>query len=92
MHFQNSESCNMASYLTTSKVLKLVLSEEEDEDNDDEIYFDGSNEDFGLVEEEIDYSEMDEETMIESNEETMEETNDSTAEKIMVIMEMKMMI
>ena len=38
----------MASRLTTANVLRMVLDEEED----DEIYFDGSDEDFGLGEEE----------------------------------------
>ena len=41
----------MAARFTADKVLDMVLSS--DEESDDDMYFDGSDEDFGLMEEEI---------------------------------------
>ena len=51
MYYECSHS--MAGHFTTQKVLKLVLGEDEDDEQYNDIYFDGSDEDFGLVEEEV---------------------------------------
>ena len=51
MYYKCSHS--MAGHFTTQKVLKLVLGEDEDDEQYNDIYFDGSDEDFGLVEEEV---------------------------------------
>lgn len=46
--------------LTTSTVLRMVLGED-DEDNCNEVFFDGSDEDFGLIEEVYSDKDSDEE-------------------------------
>ena len=45
MYYECSHS--MAGHFTTQKVLKLVLGEDEDDEQYNDIYFDGSDEDFG---------------------------------------------
>ena len=62
----------MASRMTAEKVLEFVLSEEEDDEN----YFDGSDEDFGLVEEEIGV-EMSDDKMSEKDDEEEIQSNNS---------------
>jgi hypothetical protein len=48
---------SMANLFSTNKVLDKLLIEGDDEESDDEIYFDGSDEEFGLTEVEIDENE-----------------------------------